>query len=77
MADFGISVFNWLKKLNVSFSQFLDDDKEEEDEESSHAPSVASNKMEEGDSEDVSLGNFWFDLIWFHLVNITDNLYTI
>ena len=44
--------------LNVSFYQFLDDDKEEEDEESSHAPSVASNKMEEGDSEDVSLGNF-------------------
>ena len=40
------------------FYQFLDDDKEEEDEESSHAPSVASNKMEEGDSEDVSLGNF-------------------
>ena len=61
-----ILVFKWtiwrffftIRLLNVSFYQFLDDDKEEEDEESSHAPSVASNKMEEGDSEDVSLGNF-------------------
>ena len=55
----GLTIVFTITLLNVSFfSQFLDDDKEEEDEESSHAPSVASNKMEEGDSEDVSLGNF-------------------
>merc|ERR1712110_340127 len=49
------SVFtNAREKLQT---EFKDDDKEEEDEESSHAPSVASNKMEEGDSEDVSLAS--------------------
>merc|ERR1712203_443047 len=43
------SVFtNAREKLQA---EWKDDDKEEEDEESSHAPSVASNKMEEGDSE--------------------------
>merc|ERR1719483_760147 len=49
------SVFtNAREKLQA---EWKDDDKEEEDEESSHAPSVASNKMEEGDSEDVSLAS--------------------
>merc|ERR1712008_654431 len=44
------SVFtNAREKLQA---EWKDDDKE-----SSHAPSVASNKMEEGDSEDVSLAS--------------------
>merc|ERR1711944_247276 len=46
------SVFtNAREKLQA---EWKDDDKEEEDEESSHAPSVASNKMDD-DAEDVSL----------------------